>query len=109
MLNKVVIGIDTSNYTTSCAVCSLDGRILESYKQLLPVKEGENGLRQSDAVFAHVKNFQIISSQIKEKHAEYEIVAVGYSAKKQYKFLPSVHQQRKSQHPQQHLRRQSNR
>ncbi len=80
MLNKVVIGIDTSNYTTSCAVCSLDGRILESYKQLLPVKEGENGLRQSDAVFAHVKNFQIISSQIKEKHAEYEIVAVGYSA-----------------------------
>ncbi len=80
MLNKVVIGIDTSNYTTSCAVCSLDGRILESYKQLLLVKEGENGLRQSDAVFAHVKNFQIISSQIKEKHAEYEIVAVGYSA-----------------------------
>ena len=80
MQSKVVIGIDTSNYTTSCAVCSLDGRILESYKQLLPVKEGENGLRQSDAVFAHVKNFQIISSQIKEKHAEYEIFAIGYSA-----------------------------
>lgn len=80
MQNKVVIGIDTSNYTTSCAVCTLDGRVLESYKQLLPVKDGENGLRQSDAVFSHVKNFQIISSRIKEKHAEYEIVAVGYSA-----------------------------
>ena len=80
MNNKVIIGIDTSNYTTSCAVCSLDGEILENYKELLPVKAGENGLRQSDAVFAHVKNFQIISNKIKEKHAKYEIVAIGYSS-----------------------------
>lgn len=80
MKTKVVIGIDTSNYTTSCAVCSLDGTVLENYKELLPVKEGEKGLRQSDAVFAHVKNFQIISSRIKEKHADYEIVSIGYSA-----------------------------
>jgi len=80
MQNKVVIGIDTSNYTTSCAVCNMDGVILENYKELLPVKAGERGLRQSDAVFAHVKNFQIISSRIKEKHADYEIAAVGYSA-----------------------------
>ena len=80
MCTKVVVGIDTSNYTTSCAVCDLEGKIIASYKELLSVKEGENGLRQSDAVFAHVKNFQIISARIKEKHADYEIVAVGYSA-----------------------------
>ena len=80
MNNKVIIGIDTSNYTTSCSVCGLDGVILENYKELLPVGQGENGLRQSDAVFAHVKNFQIISSRIKEKHADYEIAAIGYSA-----------------------------
>ncbi len=80
MQNKVVIGIDTSNYTTSCAVCDFNGTILENYKEPLPVRDGERGLRQSDAVFAHVKNFQIISSRIKEKHADYEIVAIGYSA-----------------------------
>ena len=80
MQTKVVIGIDTSNYTTSCAVCNMSGEILENYKELLPVKDGERGLRQSDAVFAHIKNFQIISSRIKEKHADYEIVAIGYSA-----------------------------
>ncbi|MBQ8545883.1 MAG: hypothetical protein IJ437_02955 [Clostridia bacterium] len=80
MCKKVYIGIDTSNYTTSCAVCNEDGIILENYKALLPVKEGENGLRQSDAVFAHVKNFELISSYIKEKHADYEIIAIGYSA-----------------------------
>lgn len=80
MNKKVVIGIDTSNYTTSCAVCDLNGTILANYKLLLPVKEGERGLRQSDAVFAHIKNFQKIADQIKEDHGEYEIVAVGYSA-----------------------------
>ena len=80
MIKKVIVGIDTSNYTTSCAVCDIEGEVLENYKELLPVKAGENGSRQSDAVFAHVKNFQIISSKIKEKHAEYEIVAIGYSA-----------------------------
>ena len=80
MQTKVVIGIDTSNYTTSCAVCDMEGVVLENYKELLPVKDGERGLRQSDAVFAHIKNFQIISSRIKEKHADYEIVAIGYSA-----------------------------
>ncbi|MBQ7226533.1 MAG: peptidase M22 [Clostridia bacterium] len=80
MTKKVFVGIDTSNYTTSCAICDEDGAILESYKELLPVKDGENGLRQSDAVFAHVKNFQVISARIKEKHADYEIAAIGYSA-----------------------------
>lgn len=79
-MNKVFLGIDTSNYTTSCAICSFDGKIIENYKILLPVKQGENGLRQSDAVFAHVKNFQEIAKFIREKHAEYEIIAVGYSA-----------------------------
>ena len=80
MDNRVFIGIDTSNYTTSCAICSLEGEILENYKILLPVKNGENGLRQSDAVFAHVKNFQNIANLIKEKHANYDIVSIGYSA-----------------------------
>lgn len=79
MKKEVFIGVDTSNYTTSLAICSLEGEILENYKVLLPVKEGEKGIRQSDAVFAHVKNFQIITDYIKEKHEEYDIKAVGYS------------------------------
>ncbi len=49
------LGIDTSNYTTSVAVYNSEsGEIVQS-KKLLPVKEGELGLRQSDAVFHHVK------------------------------------------------------
>lgn len=48
----LTLGIDTSNYTTSVAI--YDGEnILKNCKKLLPVKDGERGLRQSDAVFYH--------------------------------------------------------
>ncbi len=47
------LGIDTSNYTTSLAIYDdLDREVIQ-YKKLLPVKEGEKGIRQSDAVFHH--------------------------------------------------------
>ncbi len=47
------LGIDTSNYTTSVAI--FDGESIVQKKRLLPVKQGERGLRQSDAVFHHTK------------------------------------------------------
>ncbi len=49
------IGLDTSNYTTSVAALQAETEALWQFKQLLPVKEGELGLRQSDAVFHHVR------------------------------------------------------
>ena len=48
-----VLGIDTSNYTTSAALYT--GGEIRQEKQLLPVRKGELGLRQSDAVFHHVQ------------------------------------------------------
>lgn len=47
------LGIDTSNYTTSCAIYDSEKDEVTQLKKLLPVKEGELGLRQSDAVFHH--------------------------------------------------------
>lgn len=47
------LGIDTSNYTTSCAIYDSETDTVVQRKKLLPVKEGELGLRQSDAVFHH--------------------------------------------------------
>ncbi len=47
------LGLDTSNYTTSCALYDSDANAVVQKKQLLPVKPGERGLRQSDAVFHH--------------------------------------------------------
>jgi N6-L-threonylcarbamoyladenine synthase len=49
------LGVDTSNYTTSAAVYDSSQNRIYQAKRLLPVKEGELGLRQSDAVFHHTK------------------------------------------------------
>ena len=49
----LTLGIDTSNYTTSCALYNSESGEVVQQKLLLPVKEGEKGLRQSDAVFHH--------------------------------------------------------
>lgn len=54
-MGMLFLGIDTSNYTTSTALyCPQTGEIRQN-KRLLPVKEGELGLRQSDAVFHHTR------------------------------------------------------
>lgn len=52
---KCYVGVDTSNYTTSVGIVDADGGIIANVKRLLPVADGACGLRQSDAVFAHVK------------------------------------------------------
>ena len=70
---KVYIGIDTSNYTTSIAVCDENGEIIVNIKKLLDVKEGERGLRQSDAVFAHIKNLSLLAPKLAEAIGDCEV------------------------------------
>ena len=55
MIPGAVLGIDTSCYTTSCALVSLDRKVLASIRLPLEVAVGERGLRQSEAVFQHVR------------------------------------------------------
>ena len=47
---SIYLGIDTSNYTTSAALFDSDKFQIRQSKKLLPVKEGELGIRQSDAM-----------------------------------------------------------
>lgn len=57
MQNKdSVLGIDTSNYTTSLAITDINGTIIADRRKLLTVKQGERGLRQSHALFQHMEN-----------------------------------------------------
>lgn len=73
------VGIDTSNYTTSIAICDEDGVIRANLKAPLAVKSGEKGLRQSDAVFAHVKNLPRLMDELNAYLKELEPLAVGVS------------------------------
>lgn len=75
---SVSLGIDTSNYTTS--VSAFDGKKMIFRKKLLPVKEGEKGIRQSDAVFHHMVQLpELLNDLCSEITAD--ISAVGVSVK----------------------------
>ena len=74
-----VIGIDTSNYTTSIAL--FDGTDGVNCSRLLPVKQGELGLRQSDAVFAHIKSLPELSGRLFSHASTDTVTAVGVSTR----------------------------
>jgi len=74
-----VIAFDTSNYTTSIAW--FDGITGQNCSQLLPVREGELGLRQSDAVFHHTKSLPVLSGRLFSHISAEEITAVGVSTR----------------------------
>ena len=78
-----VLGIDTSNYTTSLALACEGGFV--HVRRILEVKKGECGLRQSDALFLHTVNIPELMPELfrayREKFgAEAKIDAVSYSA-----------------------------
>ena len=75
----MVLGLDTSNYTTSAA--AFDGVSGKNCSRLLDVKEGELGLRQSDALFSHVKRLPELVSQLFAELPRDEIVAIGASTR----------------------------
>ena len=74
-----VIGIDTSNYTTSIAC--FDGKDGVNCSRLLPVRQGELGLRQSDTVFAHIKSLPELSGRLFSHIQGESITAVGVSTR----------------------------
>ena len=75
----IVLGFDTSNYTTSVAM--FDGVQGENRSRLLDVRQGELGLRQSDAVFAHVKRLPELADALFDGRDRAEIGAIGVSTR----------------------------
>ena len=73
----IALGFDTSNYTTSVACFSQNG-LRENASRLLPVKPGALGLRQSDAVFAHVNALPALCEEVLARMEE-PPCAVGVS------------------------------
>lgn len=76
---SAVLGLDTSNYTTSAAFFDGDGG--RNVGHLLDVPEGMLGLRQSDALFQHVKRMPAIFKELKDAGLPEEILAVGASTR----------------------------
>ena len=75
MLKFNALGFDTSNYTTSAAL--LLGGEMHSYGKLLPVRAGEIGLRQSDAVFHHTRQLPDVMALLGADAGKAQVIGVS--------------------------------
>lgn len=80
-MKPVVIGLDTSCYTTSAAAVTVDGEVLCSCRKLLPVPEGQRGLRQSEMVFIHTRQLPERIAGVSQAIHGREIAAVCASSR----------------------------
>jgi len=78
-MDGLCLGFDTSNYTTSAAL--FGGGTAENRGRLLTVPEGGLGLRQSDALFQHVKRLHLMVEQLRSDGVMGELKAVGASTR----------------------------
>jgi len=81
MHNDFILGIDTSNYKTSLALTNLKGDILFDSRKSLIVKQGERGLRQSQALFQHMDNLPELVTDLFQKFDKKKIGAVAASSR----------------------------
>lgn len=80
-INEYILGIDTSNYTTSVALTNQQGEISADVRRLLTVSPGEKGLRQSDALFQHLKNLPLVIEEVMNAVPDSQIKAVAVSSR----------------------------
>ena len=74
-----VLAFDTSNYTTS--VAAFDGAEAHNISRLLDVAPGSLGLRQSDALFLHVKRLPELTDRLFSDIGAVKIDAIGVSTR----------------------------
>lgn len=84
------LGIDTSNYTTSAALYHTETGEVFQRKQLLPVSHGKQGLRQSDALFAHTVQLpEILENLMQDFSGAVQAVAVSkYPREEKGSYMP---------------------
>lgn len=76
---RITLGFDTSCYTTSAAAVGEGGEVVAFSRMLLPVASGQRGLRQSEAVFAHVRQMPLVMDAL-HLPEDAQVVAVCASA-----------------------------
>lgn len=83
---RCIIGIDTSNYTTSLCMIDVDkGQVLADERRVLPVRDGGRGLRQSEALFFHVRHLPVLMDQLMGRvryvNRDAAVTAIGVSTR----------------------------
>lgn len=74
----IFLGFDTSNYTTS--VASIGDADL-NIRKILEVEQGQRGLRQSDALFQHIKQLPVLFNELSKSTNLKQCAAIGVSTR----------------------------
>ncbi|MBC7075473.1 MAG: peptidase M22 [Syntrophomonadaceae bacterium] len=77
---SLYLGIDTSAYTSSLALVDKEMSVVADERITLEVKKGQRGLRQSEALFLHIKNLPHLFASVKNRLLNREVEAVAVSA-----------------------------
>ncbi|MBQ9179598.1 MAG: hypothetical protein IJ132_02210 [Firmicutes bacterium] len=80
-MRQYVLGIDTSNYTTSVALIDQDFEVAADNRIMLSVKKGERGLRQQEALFQHTVNLPVLLERTITPETRSSIKAVCVSSR----------------------------
>ncbi len=78
---ELYLGLDTSAYTTSLALVDCTGKLVFDSRLPLAVSEGSLGLRQSEAVFTHLKNMPLLWESSALKAGRFRLAAVSASTR----------------------------
>ncbi|MDM8534810.1 O-sialoglycoprotein endopeptidase [Clostridiaceae bacterium HSG29] len=81
MNNDLFLGVDTSCYTTSLSIVDSKGNIILNKRRILKVKNGKQGLRQSEAFFQHVSNLSNLYTELLLDVDVRDIKAISVSSK----------------------------
>jgi N6-L-threonylcarbamoyladenine synthase len=76
-VSEYILGIDTSNYTTSLCIVDPSGSRIWEARKLLSVAQGERGLQQSQALFQHVQNLPDLFSSVIPDARQIKAIAVS--------------------------------
>ena len=79
----IFLGIDTSNYTTSMALLDWESGKIMQQKKLLPVENGKLGLRQSEALFQHVRQLPDLASLLFDTRTPLSGIGVSTQPRRQ--------------------------
>lgn len=99
---KYFLGIDTSCYTTSCAIVDEEGQLIGEERKLLEVKAGQRGLAQSNMVFQHTRALPDLIGKLPQVPIE----AIGVSAfprREENSYMPAFLVGRGTAHSLSHL------
>ena len=87
-MKRYYLGIDTSCYTTSCAIIDSDFHIVGEARKLLEVKPGERGLQQSNMVFQHTKALPKLISELPQVPIS-GIGVSGFPRREENSYMPA--------------------